>query len=160
MRRWTVLVLGLLLAACVSLSGPPAERPIDSTGKRIALTFDDVPRSSGAFLAIEKRAELLRAALRKAGVKQAAFFVNPAQIAKRPEGAAHIKAYVADGHVIANHTASHPGLSKTDIADYIVDLDTAAAWLKGSEGYRRGSDTRFSTRAMPTKPNAMPSAQR
>ncbi|MGB3471300.1 MAG: polysaccharide deacetylase family protein [Erythrobacter sp.] len=140
LRLWTVLalnlMLGLLLGACATPSAQPAERPIDSTAKRIALSFDDVPRSPGAFLTTEKRAEMLRAALRKAGVKQAAFFVNPAQLAKRPEGTADIKAYVAEGHVIANHTASHPGLSETEASDYLADLDTAAAWLKGRAGYR------------------------
>jgi peptidoglycan-N-acetylglucosamine deacetylase len=106
--------------------------------KRIALTFDDVPRDRGAFFAPDERSQKLLAALKQAKVKQAAFFLNPGNLDK-PDGQggeARIMAYVAAGHVIANHSFSHPFLSKTSAADYLADIDKAAAWLKGRKGYR------------------------
>ncbi len=48
--------------------------------KRIALTFDDVPRGRGAFLTPDQRTVKLIAGLKRAGVAQAAFFVNPANL--------------------------------------------------------------------------------
>jgi peptidoglycan-N-acetylglucosamine deacetylase len=106
--------------------------------KRIALTFDDVPRDRGAFFAPDERSQKLLAALKQAKVKQAAFFLNPGNLDK-PDGQggeARIMAYVAAGHVIANHSFSHPFLSKTSAADYLADIDKAAAWLKSRKGYR------------------------
>ncbi len=127
-RRLLALAFAALALAAAS---PPAER-------RVALTFDDVPRQAGAFLTPEERARRLLEALRQAGVEQAAFFVNPGRLAT-PDGAngeAHIAAYVAAGHVIANHSHSHPHLSRTGAEDYLADIDLAEVWLAGRVGYR------------------------
>ena len=106
--------------------------------KRIALTFDDVPRQQGAFLTLEERTSKLVAALKKAKVKQAAFFLNPGSLADpgRKGGEERIAAYVAAGHVIANHSNTHPSLKNTSAQDYLADIDAATLWLKGREGYR------------------------
>ncbi len=125
--RFLLLVLAILVAAA------PA-----AAAKRIALSFDDVPRQPGAFLSPEQRTRSLIAALDSAGVEQAAFFVTTGNL-ERPWGAggeARIRAYVAAGHVIANHSHSHLWLHRTPAEDYIADLDEAAAWLVGRAGYR------------------------
>jgi peptidoglycan-N-acetylglucosamine deacetylase len=106
--------------------------------KRIALTFDDVPRMKGAFFTPEERTAKLIAALKAAKVTQAAFFLNPGNLST-PDGnggQARIAAYVAAGHVIANHSFSHPFLSKSTAPDYLADIDKGAVWLKGWPGYR------------------------
>lgn len=106
--------------------------------KRIALTFDDVPRQSGAFLSPDERTEKLILALKLAKVKQAAFFINPGRL-DTPDGQggeARISAYVAAGHVIANHSFSHPHLSKIEADAYLADIDAAAVWLQGHPGNR------------------------
>lgn len=106
--------------------------------RQIALSFDDVPRDSGAFLSVDERTERLITALDEAGVSQAAFFVNPGSLA-RPAGAggeARIDAYVAAGHVIANHSYSHPALTDLTAAAYLAEIDRAEAWLKPRAGYR------------------------
>ena len=106
--------------------------------KRIALTFDDVPRAAGAFLTPDQRTRMLIDALRRAGVEQAAFFVTTCNL-ERPHGAggeARIAAYVAAGHVIGNHSHSHLWLHRTPTEDYVADLDRAAQWLTGRAGYR------------------------
>jgi peptidoglycan-N-acetylglucosamine deacetylase len=106
--------------------------------KRIALTFDDIPRQRGAFLSPDERTQKLILALKLAKVKQAAFFVNPGRL-DTPDGQggeARISAYVAAGHVIANHSFGHPHLSKIDADAYLADIDAAAVWLKGRAGNR------------------------
>lgn len=128
------LILALLLlpfAACAT-AAPKAEP------KRIALTFDDVPRAAGAFFTPDARATRLIAELKRTGVRQAAFFVTPGNLAK-PHGAggeARIAAYAAAGHVIANHSFAHPRLSTVPAEDYLADIDLAEAWLKGRKGRR------------------------
>ncbi len=106
--------------------------------KRIALTFDDVPRTRGAFLTPDERTVRLIASLKRAGVKQAAFFVTPGNLTN-PDGKGgerRVDAYVRAGHVIANHSFSHRPLSATATLDYIADIDRAKAWLKGRKGRR------------------------
>lgn len=106
--------------------------------RRVALTFDDIPRQKGAFFTPEERTEKIIAALKDERVEQVAFFVNPARLAT-PDGAngeKHIAAYVAAGHVIANHTFSHPHLSKSSAEAYLADINRAEEWLRGRAGYR------------------------
>jgi peptidoglycan/xylan/chitin deacetylase (PgdA/CDA1 family) len=122
----------LTLLCLLTLATPAAAQ------KRIAFTFDDVPRAAGGFFTPDQRTKRLIAELRKAGVRQAGFFVTPGNL-DRPDGAggeARIGAYVRAGHVIANHSFSHLWLNQTPVAAYIADLDKAAAWLKGRPGFR------------------------
>jgi peptidoglycan-N-acetylglucosamine deacetylase len=106
--------------------------------KRIALTFDDVPREQGAFFSSKERTDKIIAALKSVGVKQAAFFVNPAKLmdTDRLGGEARIAAYVAAGHVIANHSNTHLHLNASTPEVYLADIDAAETWLKGRKGYR------------------------
>jgi peptidoglycan-N-acetylglucosamine deacetylase len=108
--------------------------PAAHAQKRIALTFDDVPRAEGAYLTPADRQARLIAELKKAKVKQAAFFVNPGNLKGNDDD--RIMAYARAGHVIANHSFTHPRLSTSQIEDYLSDIDRAEAWLKGRKGYR------------------------
>src|SRR5437763_1026320 len=102
--RWLIAALLLLFAAA------PA-----AADKRIALTFDDVPRGRGAFFTPDQRTIRLIAGLHKAGVKQAAFYIVPGQIGHDDGigGEQRIEAYVAAGHVIADHSFAHQLALKT-----------------------------------------------
>lgn len=126
-KRWLLILLALLLA--------PTQAWAD---KLVALSFDDVPRDRGAFFTPDERTRLLVAALARAKVKQAAFFVTPGLL-EQPDGAggeARIEAYVAAGHVIANHSWDHDALSKSSAATYLADIDRTEAWLHGRPGRR------------------------
>lgn len=121
-----LLILSLLVAS-------PA-----LAGKRIALSFDDVPRQRGAFFTPEERTQRLIAALARARVRQVVFFVNPGRL-DLPDGVGgegRIAAYVAAGHLIANHTFSHRSLNAISADEFLTDVDRGEAWLKGRAGYR------------------------
>ena len=125
-----LLPLALVLIVTPSL--------LAETKKRVAISFDDIPRHAGAFFTPDERAAELIDALERAGVEQAGFFVTTGNL-KKAHGAGgekRIAAYVKAGHVIANHTTTHPWLSRTPVEEYIADLDNAEAWLKGRPGKR------------------------
>ncbi|WP_114955147.1 polysaccharide deacetylase family protein [Sphingosinicella terrae] len=123
----------LLIAALLVAAASPA-----AAQKRIALSFDDIPRAPGAWLTPDQRTVMLIAALERGGVDQAAFFVTTGNL-EHPHGSGgedRIQAYVAAGHVIANHSHSHGWAHSTPVADYVADIDRASAWLQGRPGYR------------------------
>ena len=122
-----------LLLTLFALAASPVQAQ-----KRIAFSFDDVPRRPGGFMTVEERTTRLLAALRRAGIRQAAFFVNPGHLEQPwgPGGEARIERYVRAGHVIANHSYSHPSLSRVGAEAYLADIDRATAWLRGRPGYR------------------------
>jgi peptidoglycan/xylan/chitin deacetylase (PgdA/CDA1 family) len=131
-----LLLAFLLLPLAAACATAPPVAPGEQ--KRIAITFDDIPRGPGAFLFQEERTHRLIAALKQARVKQAAFFLNPGFLAdpQRPGGEGRIGRYATAGHVLANHSFSHPALTAVSAEEYLADIDKAEAWLKGREGRR------------------------
>jgi peptidoglycan/xylan/chitin deacetylase (PgdA/CDA1 family) len=134
MVRWLAL-LALLLSFGTA---PAVAAGKASAQKRIALSFDDVPRQRGAFFTPDERTERLIRGLRQARVRQALFFVTPGNLAK-PDGAGgerQIEAYVRAGHVLGNHSFAHRPLTGITAAEYIADIDQAQRWLQGRRGVR------------------------
>ncbi|GAA0472428.1 hypothetical protein GCM10009096_11950 [Parasphingorhabdus litoris] len=125
------LLLILTASFCFALQSAGAE-------KRIAISFDDIPRHTGGFFTPDERAIKLIAALADAGVEQAGFFVTTGNLDKEAGqgGEDRIRAYVAAGHVLGNHTKTHPWLWKTAVEDYVAEIDEVEKWLKGRPGYR------------------------
>jgi peptidoglycan-N-acetylglucosamine deacetylase len=104
----TMTLRRMILAVVMLLAAIPAA----AQEKRIALTFDDAPRARGPLFTPDERTRRLIDQLRRAKVKQAAFFVNPGSL-DQPDGVGgeqRIAAYVAAGHVIGDHCFSHPSL--------------------------------------------------
>jgi len=132
---FAALARRLALAFLLVLAAAPAAA---QDAKRIALSFDDIPRFAGSFMTPDERTTALIAGLEEAGVEQAAFFVTTGNLEDDygAGGEARIQAYVDAGHVIANHSHSHGWLWNGDAAEYIADLDKAEAWLAGRPGKR------------------------
>jgi peptidoglycan/xylan/chitin deacetylase (PgdA/CDA1 family) len=127
------LFLALLLLT-LAAAAPAAPKP---EPKRIALSFDDVPRRPGAFLTPDQRTQGILSGLSAAGVK-AVFFVTTGNLDK-PEGKGgeeRIMMYSGAGHLIANHSHAHRRLSQVSAEDYLDDVDRAAAWLRNRPGSR------------------------
>ncbi|WP_227272639.1 polysaccharide deacetylase family protein [Roseobacter weihaiensis] len=99
--------------------------------RRIAFSFDDAPRADGPLLSGTERAETLVSGMVRAGIDGAAFFVLTQSIDQQRDGAARLRAYVEAGHVLANHTHTHPWLRDTDPAAYLADIDRATEMLDG-----------------------------
>ena len=116
-----LLLLLLPLAAC-------AAAPAASPEKRIALTFDDAPLRDGPLLDGPERTRRLIAALKEAGVKQAAFFVTTGNL-RTPADDERIKAYTTAGHVLGNHSNGHRWLRRIGAEAYLADLDEARGKL-------------------------------
>lgn len=133
---WRARLAALIRAVCMLtlLLGAAAVQ----ADKRIALSFDDVPRDAGAFFSPDQRSRLILRHLRTERVPPVVFFVVPGQIGHDDGagGARRIAAYVAAGNVIANHTFSHPHLADMTAAAYLADVDRAGRWLHGRRGYR------------------------
>ncbi len=106
--------------------------------KRIALSFDDVPRGPGAFLTPDQRTRGILSGLAAAKVKQAVFFVTTGNLDKPggKGGEERIMMYSGAGHLIANHSHGHRRLSLISAEAYLEDVDRAAARLQGRPGYR------------------------
>lgn len=132
-----LLVLAVLLAAgCASVT-QQADAPAPPA-RRIALSFDDAPRSPGPWLSPDDRTRRLIAALRSVRAPQAVFFVNPGHL-EEPYGAggeARLSRYVAAGHVLANHSYSLRALTALTAEEYLADIDRAETWLRGRPGHR------------------------
>lgn len=144
-RRWASARLRavriLLLLIAIAAIGIPLALKVEpgqvrTSGKTIALTFDDVPRGPGVFYAPAQRTALLIAALRRAGVRQAAFFANPGRIGPSNDGARRLADYAAAGHVVADHGFSHVSLAHVSADAFLADIDKAESYLKGRAGYR------------------------
>ncbi|HEX8263138.1 MAG TPA: polysaccharide deacetylase family protein [Allosphingosinicella sp.] len=128
--RPLLLVLLLLAFASSAVASPPQ--------KRIALSFDDVPRRPGAFLTPDQRTQGILSGLAAAKVEQAVFFVTTGNLDK-PEmkgGEARIMMYSGAGHLIANHSHAHRRLSQVAAEAYLEDIDRASAWLRNRPGSR------------------------
>lgn len=130
MAQMTRFILRMILAsvmAFLSMSIPAQAEP----KKQIAISFDDAPRGNGKLWTGEPRAPALISALDAVDV-QAVFFVTT-QGLERQEGIARIQAYADAGHLIANHTHTHPWAMRTEVEAYLADIDEATRQLDAME---------------------------
>ncbi|HEY8616711.1 polysaccharide deacetylase family protein [Phenylobacterium sp.] len=101
----------------------------------MAVTIDDfeikdTPRLSGA----ERHAAIL-AALERHGIKAAGFVAGT--YADNPAAQAHLRAWSAQGHLIGNHTYSHPYYGGKNPAGFMAEVLKAEAVLAGLPTYRK-----------------------
>lgn len=91
-----------------------------SQAKEIAITFDDAPRFARGYLDGPSRAKKLVENLSKANINQAAFFSVSKEL--NEEGRTRLEIYASAGHLIANHTHSHPDFNSTSFSEYQNDF--------------------------------------
>jgi len=110
-----------------------------ASAQSIAFTFDDGPHLFVTpKLTPLARNQALLSALAKHEVK-AALFVTVANGANRPEGLALARAWGEAGHVVANHTMTHPDLHKeaTTLEKFQQEVLACDAVIRELPGYRK-----------------------
>ena len=105
-----------------------------SMAKQIAFTFDDAPRQANGYFDGPTRAKKLIKELKDHGIKQAAFFATTSHL--NEEGKARLKAYANAGHIIANHTHTHPDINKTILVAYLEEITTAHNQIKDYPNFK------------------------
>jgi len=102
--------------------------------QEIALTFDDAPRSDGHLYTGLKRSEILLEKLKQYNVPQVAFFSVPGN--KDAVGILRLKMYGQAGHIIANHSYTHPQIAEVGVDQFIADIKMADTALRKLPNFR------------------------
>lgn len=108
---------------------------INVQAKELALTFDDAPRDASGYFDGTTRAIRLIQELKEHQVDQAAFFVTTENLDE--EGKARINTYADAGHILANHTHSHPDFNQLTLDEYIQDFVMADKELSAFKNTRK-----------------------
>lgn len=103
--------------------------------QQIALTFDDAPLGGGPLFPGNERTKRIIQSLREQNVKQVAFFVVTSYIDS--SSISRLESYSAAGHLIANHSHTHPWIHKVGTANYIADIAKADSLLTGLFPYKK-----------------------
>jgi peptidoglycan/xylan/chitin deacetylase (PgdA/CDA1 family) len=130
MRSIALVALTLGLLAAAPLARAPQSKP--AAGSRtMAVTIDDlpyVPRGNTPFLPAAQRDTVRILAALKAHHAPAIGFVNEDKLeaptpAEREARVALLKAWLADGHALGNHTYSHKGIDGTPVEAFVQEID-------------------------------------
>jgi peptidoglycan/xylan/chitin deacetylase (PgdA/CDA1 family) len=123
-----------VLLACLVL-GPPA-----AAAEPLLLTIDDLPLVSSQYFTRAEQARQFRAildAIEKHGAR-GVFFANAERI--RASDPPLLDELVRRGHLVGNHTYSHPSLNDVSPAEYQADIARndreLARWLKAPKYFR------------------------
>ena len=103
--------------------------------KEISLTFDDAPRYATGYLSGELRAKILIENLKKYKSGPVVFFSVTNQLSN--EGVKRLLRYSNEGHIIANHTNTHPNFNKTSLNDYKNDFLNAHEKLSSYKTFQK-----------------------
>ena len=103
----------------------------------VAITLDDGPHTgSTPRMTAQQRNQALLDALARHHV-QAALFVTSGNGANTPEGLALARAWGEAGHVVGNHTVTHPDLNKVDLSAYQQEVLACDRIISSLPGYRK-----------------------
>jgi peptidoglycan-N-acetylglucosamine deacetylase len=128
-----IRTIALLAAACLLFPSYSAY------AQSVAFTFDDAPNMTALpRLPAEQRNAAMLAALAKHKV-QAALFVTASNGATEAQGNALVRAWGDAGHVIGNHTMTHPDLNSeaVTLAQYQKEILDCDAVIRTMPGYRK-----------------------
>jgi peptidoglycan/xylan/chitin deacetylase (PgdA/CDA1 family) len=89
--------------------------------KEIALTFDDAPVGSTVYFETHDRTNELIKKLKALNIPPVIIFANPCKREDANSIIEQLKAYIAAGHIVGNHTCSHPRLDNVGFEAYSED---------------------------------------
>jgi peptidoglycan/xylan/chitin deacetylase (PgdA/CDA1 family) len=120
-------LLAALALAATAACAQPAAPPTSPPARTLAVTVDDLPLNAGP-AALRCDAAALAAmhgrlldALAATGAPAVAF-VNEARACDAATLDALLTRWLAAGHELGNHTATHPDLTRTSVAAYTADV--------------------------------------
>lgn len=102
---------------------------ISAQAKEIALTFDDAPGDATLHFQPKDRTNRLLAELKKANVPPVIIFANPCNGDGPALNQVQLKKFKNAGHIIGNHTCTHPRFDEVDLEKFIADTARAEALL-------------------------------
>lgn len=105
-----------------------------SFSQKIAITFDDAPWRDGEYFTGIERTETLIRKLDSLNVTAAFFCVTSRADSL---GDIRLKSYADAGHIIANHTHTHPQIRNIGTEGYIKDFLIADSLLSEYKTYRK-----------------------
>lgn len=106
-----------------------------ANSKEIAITFDDSPRFARGYFDGQVRADKLIKNLKDHNVKEVAFYSVSKQLDE--EGTKRLNKYAAAGHIIANHTHTHPNFNKVTFNEYKEDFLKADKELSKFQNFKK-----------------------
>jgi peptidoglycan-N-acetylglucosamine deacetylase len=118
LRSTKNLIMGIALLSFLS----------NANAREIALTFDDAPTPDSILMSGAERTNKLIAALKKAKVPDALFFVKADNITT--QSSARLRLYTEAGFHLANHSFSHQSANQLSVNDYALDAYKAHLALK------------------------------
>lgn len=117
-----------LLSGCGHLSAGADARP------QLAITIDDFNMGDGPLMTGAQKHEAILLALKAANI-QATGFVTGKYIDNAP-ARRHLEAWVAEGHLVGNHSYRHAYYGGTGPGDLAADIDDVAALIKNYATWR------------------------
>jgi peptidoglycan/xylan/chitin deacetylase (PgdA/CDA1 family) len=114
-------------------SEPPQDKA--RTSRKLALTFDDAPFPSTKFFSTSERTAVILKQLHENKCPPVGVFTVGQYI--KEFGDNEIQAYDDAGHIICNHSYSHPALSKISAEDFVADIKLADARINSYKGFRK-----------------------
>lgn len=105
------------------------------TNASLTLSFDDAPTPDASFYDGKTRTEKLVASLKAGMVDEVVFYCNTTE-----RDLSRLAQYAAAGHVIANHTSSHPDLQKVDAEAFkrsVAEAEKALEKVPGCQKWFR-----------------------
>lgn len=104
--------------------------PSRNYAKEVALTFDDAPNASTLhFTSIQRTEELIKK-LKQLEIAQVMIFANACKIHNHEELISQLKKYKEAGHLIENHTCSHPRLDEVGFKIFSEDTEKGDQLLR------------------------------
>lgn len=117
MKTWMTLIL-LLVA-------------MPSFAKEIALSFDDAPGDPSPFFSPVQRTDELIKKLKTLNIPPVIIFANPCKGGDVAQQVAQMRKFKDEGHIIGNHTCTHPRLDEVGYDSYTSDILEGEKHLAG-----------------------------
>lgn len=107
----------------------------DRNAPRIAITIDDFDIQDTPLLSGEARSQAILAALDRFGVQAAGFPAG--KLVDSESGARYLRDWSAAGHILGNHSYSHPRFERLDSAAAVAELLKCESLLSPYRTFRK-----------------------